>query len=295
MRPDLSFITINFNGCKDTIELIDSLQRVVHSISWEMVVVDNDSLRDEASLLSTTFAADQRVIIVRSDSNLGFAGGNNLGLRHANGKAFMFINNDTFVEEDHFDRLLSRLHSSPTIGAVCPKIRFSDSPRLIQYAGFTPLSAITLRNRGIGCGEIDKGQYNQASQTAFAHGAALLFKPETLTLAGEMTECYFLYYEEMDWSERIHSAGLQIWYEPAQTIFHKESQTTGQASPLRTYYLTRNRLLFARRNRKGVTLYLSYLYLTCVVLTKAFALNGLHRRFNLAMAALRGIWDFITL
>ena len=117
---------------------------------------------------------------------------------------------------------------------VCPKIRFAWDNNPIQFAGYTPLSRITMRNRSIGFGEEDHGQYDAAHPTPYAHGAAMMVKREAIEKAGLMPECYFLYYEELDWSMMMRRAGYEIWYEPSTTIYHKESQTTGQQSPLRT-------------------------------------------------------------
>ena len=93
----------------------------------------------------------------------------------------------------------------------------------------------------------------------------MLIKREAINKVGLMPECFFLYYEELDWSMMFTRAGYEIWYDPACTVYHKESQTTGQNSPLRTYYITRNRLLLVKRNYKGINKYLSYIYLIGIV------------------------------
>ena len=177
---------------------------------------------------------------------------------------------------------------------VCPKIRFTWGDNLIQYAGYTPLSKITMRNHAIGCGESDHGQYETAHPTPYAHGAAMMVKREAIEKAGLMPECYFLYYEELDWSMMMHRAGYDIWYEPAVIVYHKESQTTGQQSPLRTYYITRNRLLFVKRNNPNASRYLSYLYLICIVACRDILKHTLQRRFDLVKAVSKGISDFIN-
>jgi hypothetical protein len=123
----------------------------------------------------------------------------------------------------------------------------------------------------------------------------MMVRREVIEKAGMMPTCYFLYYEELDWSMMIQRAGYTIWYEPASTIYHKESQATGQESPLRTYYITRNRLLLAKRNSPLPWRYLSYLYLFFVAGGKAILKNLLQRRFDLAWATLRGLWHFIKL
>ena len=291
-----SIITVNYNGLKDTCELIDTLP--IEDESLEVIVVDNASKEDEATIIEQLYP---KVKIVRSKENLGFAGGNNLGIQAAHGKYLFFLNNDTLLrckKEDvrckMFQPLIDRLESSPKIGMVSPKIRFSWGANPIQYAGYTPLSKITLRNRAIGCGEPDHGQYDTAHPTPYAHGAAMMVKREVIEKAGLMPECYFLYYEELDWSMMMRRAGYDIWYEPAVTVYHKESQTTGQQSPLRTYYITRNRLLFVKRNNPSVSHYLSYLYLICLVACRDILKHTLQRRFDLVKAVSKGISDFIN-
>ena len=289
---ELSIITINYNGLKDTCELLETLP--LEDESMEVIVVDNASRKDEATVIEKRYP---QVKVVRSPQNLGFAGGNNLGIQAAHGKYLFFINNDTLLRHQTSDirLLVSRLESDAKIGAVCPKIRFNWGNNPIQYAGYTPLSRITLRNRSIGYGEEDKGQYDTAHKTPYAHGAAMLVKREAIDKAGMMPECYFLYYEELDWSLMIRRAGFDIWYEPACTIYHKESQATGQQSPLRTYYITRNRLLFVQRNGQGWSKFLSYVYLIGLVAPKDIFKHLVHRRIDLAKATVRGVSHFINM
>ena len=288
----LSIITLNYNGLKDTCELIDTLPLENESI--EVIVVDNASSQDEATQIEQRYP---QVKIIRSKENLGFAGGNNLGIQAARGKYLFFLNNDTLLSHQPSDirHLITRLESSEQIGMVSPKIKFSWGNNPIQFAGYTPLSKITLRNHSIGCGESDNGQYNTAHPTPYAHGAAMMVKREVIDKAGLMPECYFLYYEELDWSMMICRAGYDIWYEPACTIYHKESQTTGQNSPLRTYYITRNRLLFAKRNINSPQKHLTYLYLIGIVALRDIIKSLFQRRPDLAKATLKGLYDFLTL
>ena len=188
--------------------------------------------------------------------------------------------------------MVNRLKSSSTIGIVCPKIRFTWDNNPIQFAGYTPLSPITVRNKAIGFGEEDKGQYDSSRKTPYAHGAAMMLKREVIDKVGIMPECYFLYYEELDWSMMITRAGYEIWYEPASTIYHKESQSTGQNSPLRTYYITRNRLLFVKRNIKGLQKYLAYAYLQMIVATRDILKYLIKGQTDLLKATTKGLRDF---
>ena len=287
----LSIITINYNGIKDTCELIDTLP--LNDETIEVIVVDNASTQDEATELEKRYPL---IIVIRSDKNLGFAGGNNLGIKAAHGKYLFFINNDAILPQPSaLSLLITRLESSDQIGMVSPKIRFTWGKQLIQYAGYTPLSKITLRNKSIGFGEKDNGQYDTPYPTPYAHGAAMMVKQEVIEKAGVMPECYFLYYEELDWSLMIRRAGYEIWYEPSCTIFHKESQTTGQQSPLKAYYITRNRLFFANRNINGKERYMTYLYIIGIVAVRDILKYLCKGHINMAKAVMKGIKDFFKL
>lgn len=283
---ELSIITVNFNGLKNTCALIDSIP---FNEDMEVIVVDNGSKDDEASIFNTKYP---HIKTIRSDQNLGFAGGNNIGIKAAKGKYLYLINNDTVFEDFNPKILIKRLESSQKIGMVCPKIRFAWDNNPIQFAGYTPLSQITIRNHAIGFGEEDNGQYDTAHQTPYAHGAAMMLKREVIDKVGLMPECYFLYYEELDWSMVITRAGYEIWYEPSATIYHKESQSTGHNSPLRTYYITRNRLLLVKRNFNGLKKFLAYAYLHLIVATRDILKYLLKGQTDLLKATVKGLRDF---
>ena len=295
-KDKISIITINYNGLADTCALIDTIP--FNENTLEVIVVDNASKNDEATLIEQRFP---QVTVIRSEKNLGFAGGNNLGIKASHGKYLFFVNNDTLLRckkddvrsKSYFQPLINRLESSPKIGMVCPKIRFAWDDNPIQYAGYTPLSSITMRNRSIGFGEPDQGQYDKAHTTPYAHGAAMMVKREVIEKAGLMPECYFLYYEELDWSMMIRRAGYEIWYEPTCTIYHKESQATGQNSPLKTYYITRNRLQFNQRNQSRPIRWLTTLYLIAIVAAKDILKYYIKRRPDLASATMKGVFHYL--
>ena len=167
-------------------------------------MVDNASKQDEASIIAQRY---HYIKTIRTNKNLGFAGGNNVGIKEAKGKYLFLINNDIVFKEFNIEPLIKRLESSPTIGIVCPKIRFTWGTNHIQYAGYTPLSKIAIRNQAIGFGEEDQSQYDTARPTPYAHGAAMLIKREAIEKVGLMPEDYFLYYEEIDWSMMFTKAG----------------------------------------------------------------------------------------
>ena len=176
--------------------MIDSLRRHV-TTPLEIIVVDNGSERDEAAMLRERYPD---ITVLRSDENRGFAGGNNLGIRAATGDCLLLLNNDTEVADDTLHYLCETLDADPAIGAVCPKIRFWAPPKAIQFAGYEPLTRITLRNALIGFGKPDDGSYDTPHDTPYAHGAAMMVRRTAVEKAGTMPEEYFLYYEELDLS-----------------------------------------------------------------------------------------------
>ena len=287
MSIELSIITVNYNGLNDTCELIESIP---FNEKMELIVVDNASKEDEANIIANRYP---QVKTIRSDKNIGFAGGNNLGIKEAQGKYIFLINNDTLFKNFNIQPLVDRLESSDKTAIICPKIRFAWGTNPIQFTGYTPLSKITVRNQSIGFGEEDHGQYDVPHSTPYAHGAAMLIKKKALEKVGLMPECFFLYYEELDWSMMFTRAGYDIWYDPTCTIYHKESQSTGQNSPLRTYYITRNRLLLVKRNWHNASKYISYLYLICIVALRDIFKYTFQGKWSLSKATLSGISDFV--
>jgi len=289
--PEISIITVNYNGLQDTCKLIESVREHV-KLAYELIIVDNASDQDEARQIKEYYPW---VITVRNEKNLGFAGGNNAGIRISRGKYLLFLNNDTLVRDDSFHFLIEQLESDSLIGGVSPKIKFAFSPGTIQYAGYTSLSPVTLRNRAIGFGEQDTGQFDTPTPTPYLHGAAMMVKREVIERVGLMPEIYFLYYEEVDWCAKMTNYGYKLYYEPRCTIWHKESQSTGQKSPLRTFYMTRNRLLYAFRNLKGTSKYLSISYQLSVVLAKNILIFLIKGRPDLSKATFSGVFRYIML
>ncbi|MCE5205385.1 MAG: glycosyltransferase family 2 protein [Porphyromonadaceae bacterium] len=287
-KPELSVITVNYNGKEDTRKLIESLRDHL-SIPYELIVVDNGSVENEAVDLQNNYPF---IKTIRSEQNLGFAGGNNLGIRQASGNYLFFLNNDTCVKDDSISQLLETMKQKPGLGGVSPKILFADKDGGIQFAGYTPLRRITLRNRLIGYREKDAGQYDTFCSTPYLHGAAMLVRREAIEKAGLMPEIYFLYYEELDWSLQIRRCGYELGYYPSAVVYHRESSSTGQDSPLKAYYMARNRLLFARRNLTGIDRILSVMYQSFIVIPKNWIIAVIGGRKDLAKAIIRGGFDF---
>jgi len=185
--------------------------------------------------------------VIESNVNLGFAGGNNLGIRAAQGEYLLLLNNDTEVDPGFLEPLVSKLESNEKIGVASPKVYYFGTNTL-QYAGAAPINRFTGRGGFIGDKEDDTQQYNVAKITNHAHGAAMIFSRKLAEKVGLMSEFYFLYYEELDFCEKIKRAGYTIWYVPESVVYHKESMSVGKNSIVKTFYMTRNRILFMKRN-----------------------------------------------
>jgi GT2 family glycosyltransferase len=249
----VSIITIDYNTTHFTIDLLRSIERL-NNASVEVVVVDNGSKVNPKGRLLEEFPW---ITFVRSETNLGFAGGNNLGMKVASGEYFFFINNDTEFSGDILPRMVALLEQNPSVGILCPVIHYFQLPQHIQYAGFTAMNPYTGRNRCLT--EIDSSSDNGINYTHFAHGAAMLIPKLVVETVGMMDENYFLYYEELDWSQSIKKAGFTIAVDTQSSLFHKESQSVGEGE-LKSYLMARNRILYMRKFSKPFQLITFWLF-----------------------------------
>lgn len=256
MNPLVSIISINYKQPEATRQFLLSCQELSYP-NLEIILVDNAPDPVFLEELQDTFP---KLILIASDENLGFAGGNNLGIKAAQGEYLLFLNNDTLVSKDLVESLLAGFKQTGTPGVVCPKILYINPKNTLQFAGYTPINRYTGRNKTIGQGELDQGQHDQAKKSPYAHGAAMMLTSEVIKKVGPMPEIFFLYYEELDWSVKIRNAGYDIWYIPQASIYHHASLSTGPDSPLKTYYYFRNRILFMRRNSSFISLAVFSLY-----------------------------------
>lgn len=285
--PSVSIVSINYNGAQVTCEMLESLKKITYP-NFEVIIVDNASKEDPSMI----FEKHPWIKFIKSDKNLGFAGGNNLGFKQATGKYFLMLNNDTEVPEGFLEPLVKRMEEDSSIGAVSPKIIFHHTPGMLQFAGFEPINPFTVRGNAIGYGQQDNESFDHSMPTSRAHGAAMMISRKVVEEIGLMADLYFLYYEEMDYCERIKRAGYSIWYEGQSKIYHKESMATGKGSTLKTYYLTRNRILYQRRNAKGLTLLVSLLFLAIISIPKNTVQYLLKGKTDMLKAFYKGvIWN----
>jgi hypothetical protein len=287
--PLISIVTVNYNHSDTTIHLIESLSKITYP-NIEIIVVDNASPNDDPALIKKKFP---RIKLIESVINYGFAGGNNLGIMAARGEFVLLLNNDIVVPVDFLEPLVNKFQKNPEFGALSPKIHYYYTPNIIQYAGFTEINKWTIRNKTIGQDEVDTGQYNYDSETAYTHGAAMMIPMEVIKKVGLMSYEFFLYYEEADWCIRIRNAGYKIGYVSNSVVHHKGSVTTGNNSALKTYYLTRNRLVFMRRNIHGFSFFIALLYQLFIALWKNGLVYLISGKRKLAVAYWAGIlWNF---
>ncbi|MEO1053264.1 MAG: glycosyltransferase family 2 protein [Bacteroidota bacterium] len=287
-KPLVSFITINFNNTQVTIDLLNSLKHLRYE-NFEIIVVDNASKVNPEKELKATYP---EIVFIRSDQNLGFAGGNNLGISASKGELLYFVNNDTELPSDALQGLIDTFKEYPEVGVVSPKFHYFFHPGTIEYAGYESVNVFTGRNKMVGCREKDQGQYDQPSETNYAHGGGMMISREVIDKVGPMPEEYFLYYEEFDWCEKIKRHGFKIYYQPNSLIYHKESMTTGKHSVLKTYYLSRNRILFMRRNTSRWQLTLFLAYLVCLTIPKNVLSFLIKREMDHLKAFVKGIsWN----
>ena len=286
-QPMVSIISVNYDQPGITCEMLTSLREVSYP-NFEVLIVDNGSPNACPYIIKEKHPEVQLLI---SKENLGFAGGNNIALKQAKGEYVLLLNNDTEVKPNFLDSLVELMESDKKIGVASSKILYFHGDNLIQYAGTSPINPITSRGRHYGNKEVDDGQYDKVTETFYPHGACMMIRKSVIEELGLLYEGYFLYYEEYDFTERVRRAGYKIYFQPNSSILHKESISTGKNSPLKTYYLNRNRLLFLRRNVKGITFLMAITYFFLI----SFPKNTIKYLFDKAhlSALYKGVfWNF---
>lgn len=294
--PRLGVVLVNYKGSSDTIECLESLLR--SDIPIRVVVVDNASgdgseerILDwasgavpwepgEGALSHLTTPAlekpvairvldaddavldapgEERLVLIRAGSNLGFAGGNNLGIRHLMRdpaiEAFWLLNNDTVVEPSAARALLTTIRAEPGAGMIGTVIRYYNAPETVQALGGMTFNPLTGSNAGIHGNKPYKAPWDSraaARRAVCVLGASLTATRPFIETVGLMSEAYFLYFEEMDWALR-NRGRFQIGLARGSVVYHKHGGSIGSSSkkggrsPQAEYWLLRARLLFYRR------------------------------------------------
>jgi GT2 family glycosyltransferase len=290
-KPLVSIIILNYNQLGVTCEFLESAKKLTYP-NYEIILVDNASKDDPSEIIKTKYP---HVKLIVNDSNLGFTGGNNVGIKAASGDFYFIVNNDTEVTENLLEYLVEPFDLDKSIGVVCPKIKFYSHPDIIQYAGFSEINPFTGRGKTHGGNQKDNGDFDIPGYTAYAHGAAMMVKKEVVEKVGALPDVFFIYYEEMDWSAHIRRAGYKIYYQPKSYILHKESITMGKESAMKAYYHTRNRILFMRRNTSWYQFTVFSLFLSFVIIPKNILKYIFNRQFKHLKMFVKGVvWNIYT-
>jgi GT2 family glycosyltransferase len=259
--------------------------------------VDNGSIDDSLARLRT-LSTPYPLKILETGSNLGYAGGNNAGIRHAleNSADFVFVlNNDTVVAPDLLDRLIEAAERWPNDGIYGPIILYEDRPEIIWSAG-TFYDKEKLKSIHIDNGKNINDSTLQSKEVESLVGAALFLSAKVLKVTGEFETKYFLVREETDWCCRATCEGFRCRIVPNAKVWHKVGSSFGsESSPLRTYFNSRNHLLFAERNLpKSVFFRLlknSVLKIFPKFCRIRFGNEALVKRFFWAILETKQIWD----
>lgn len=288
-HPLVSIITINCNQLDVTLEFLRSTRKLVYT-NYEIIVVDNASTQDPTEVISSRYP---EVKLIRNHKNLGFSDGNNVGIEQAKGDFYFIVNNDTEVTPTLLDKLIEPFLYDNKVGMVSPKIHYFSHPNIIQYAGYSKINPYTGRNQPFGFKQEDHGQFDNAGYTAYAHGAAMMVKKEVVETVGMLPSIFFIYYEELDWSEQIRRAGYRIFYQPKALIYHKESITMGKESLAKAYFQNRNRILFMRRNATRFQFVCFAVFLTVAIMPAKIFQYARRGQFKHITAFFQGlVWNF---
>lgn len=267
MIPKVSIIILNWNGLKDTLECLESLQKIDYN-NYEVIVVDNNSSGNDVEIIREKYGDFVWKIIV-NDQNLGFSGGNNVAINFAlnsNADVVLLLNNDTIVEPDFLTRLVQASIEYPDAGILTPMINFYSNKSVIWSAG-GKISKIKASGFTSGYNEEDK-IFRKTFYCTFASGCCMYIKKDVFSKIGLLDENYFLYLEDTDFCYRASKSGFKILFVGNSTVYHKVQSTTARENfLLPIYYGLRNRLYFAKKNFPNIY-YLSVFYLLVVFLIK---------------------------
>ena len=250
MTSNIAIIVLNWNNAEDTLTCLDSLANI-NEPGVEVIVVDNGSDDDSWSVLQSHVT---NTTVLETGANLGYAGGNNFGIRYALARGAEYVcilNNDVTVSSDFLAPLIDALQP-PDIGVATPLIADMNQPDQIWALG----SGVNWQTAAVSrlcAGEaISRFRHNDSMGVEIASGAAMLIKRIVLEQVGLLDEAFFLYYEEIDWCLRVRQAGHHILAVPTSRVWHKVSATLGETSPIIDYYMLRNHLRLIARHWYGL-------------------------------------------
>jgi len=241
MSPRVFLIVLCYNDIASTLACLDSLLAQDYPFS-EILVVDNASQDGTVPTVRKSFP---KIDVIATGENLGYTGGNNLGMQVAlrrGAEALFLVNNDTVLERSCVSTLVGLLASHPQVGVVGPMVYSGSTPTVISSAG----GQIDWRGAdafNVGAGQPDEQQY-PARAVDYINGCGILVTSAAVRGIGLLDPRYFMYWEETDWCQRAHRAGFQVRFEPAARMVHKGTISVTDLGPTTLYYVTRNRFRF---------------------------------------------------
>jgi len=293
--PKIAIIVLNWNNYKDTKECLLSLQKVCYS-PLDIIIVDNGSQDASGARLKEEFPVHTFLF---SGSNLGFTGGNNLGIRYAlehGADNVLLLNNDTVVSPNFLNILVAHGKKDSLVGISGPKIYYYNEPQRIWSTGgyFKKLKGSMST---LGYNKIDRGEYADVAEADFISGCAIMIRKDVIQKVGFLDEMFFCYAEEVDFCMRAKRHGFKVVFIPDSVIWHKVSRTFGGAlSPKYLYFRSRNRLLLVYKHFGKI--YLAYCIVFHLIVFIPFkVLNILRTRKNIwsrTLALVLGMVDFLA-
>lgn len=280
---NICIILVNYNGYDDTVECIKSIQKSNYD-NYKIIIVDNGS-NDKEKLLNDDYINDVADIII-SEDNLGFSGGNNLGIKYAkdkyNPEYYLLLNNDTVINEDTISNLKKGFDFDDRAGIVTGKIYYFSDPKTIWAAGgkFDFNTGIADQPE---LGKVDnENKYEGTYEISFATGCTMLISKDVIDSVGYLEENYFLYAEDTDYCCRVLKEGFKIIYTGKAIIYHKVSASTGKQSTMQQYYMFRNNLYIIQKYcNKPVYGYIRRIYRTIKEMKyEHYSLNILYRAWK---------------
>lgn len=284
----LAIIILNYNGSTDTIQCVKSLSRL--KVNYDVFIVDNFSNIDDYLNLKNNL--DNGVHLIRTKKNLGYAGGNNVGLKKAleiGYKFYCVLNNDTIIDDDFAVDCLKLLAKNKNIGFIGPAIEDYSSGRIQSAGGYINSTIGRIKNPFYG---YKKRQIPEIVFCDYISGACILCRDDILKTEGLIPEQYFLFYEETEWCYRAKTHGYRNICIGKYTIKHKGSVSVINigGNELQSYLMCRNRIAFMRRNTKHKLIsYLYYKYLYCLEIIK-YVIKKFDKRYKNIFSGYKDGW-----
>ncbi|MFC1484653.1 glycosyltransferase family 2 protein [Candidatus Neomarinimicrobiota bacterium] len=247
--PGFSVVIPNYNGLVYLRDCFNSLRKSNYP-NLEIIMVDNGSTDESVTFVEQNYP---EVMIIRSETNLSYSGGSNLGIQHATGEYVVLLNNDTEVTTGWLDPLLEEFQSNSQLAACQPKILSMSDHTMFEYAGaaggfMDPLGYPFLRGRIFDTLEKDEGQYDDSIDLFWTSGAAMAIRKQVLDESGLLDEDFVLHMEEIDLCWRMHLLGHQLSIRPDAVIYHHGGGTLGAEKMSKMYYNHRNSVFMLFKN-----------------------------------------------